>query len=540
MLAGASQAGLLNPDPGGAGGSWDQAGTGETISYACYTYAASGSAAPCGSGAGINTIEDTFTRANQTGWGSSTNSDGVPNVAWGMDGSGSLSNVTISNNTGSYGYPGATNVVGIASAGGTAYNGGDALVEFTVSAVGHATPYVVENVCPDKSCYYGARLHTSQNLLEIAERAGGSTNILASVPFTPSPSTLYWMRLDVSIVPGGFSEHTLASSAQDPWGTAVDSSGNVWFAAAGCDFGQNCSSTTPPGQIGEIVATTQAINFYTLPNLSGNQPCFVALDGSGNVWFTTPNNAMIGEFNPSTHTFVGQWSVTSGSGPWDLTVSNGKIWYTEHYVSAVGEFDPSTNTYSDFQTPTGNSNPYGIVANDPVNANLIWFTENNGSVARIAVLDTGNNNAISEYLIRSQLPGSNLTPHLIALDTQGDPWWTEGWTRDIGKLIPLQATAGQCGTTSGDCLGVTEYALPNAGSCSSSHVSGIAVQGTQFVWLDDSLAAQVASFDPTAQQFTMYDLTNCGAHPHDGLNLDASTNVWWDEEFANDLGELTH
>jgi hypothetical protein len=36
----------------------------------------------------------------------------------------------------------------------------------------------------------------------------------------------------------------------------------------------------------------------------------------------------------------------------------------------------------------------------------------------------------------------------------------------------------------------------------------------------------------------MSSLSNCGAHPHDGLNLDGAGNVWWDEEFADAIGEL--
>src|SRR5207245_197091 len=109
---------------------------------------------------------------------------------------------------------------------------------------------------------------------------------------------------------------------------------------------------------------------------------FVALDSAGNVWFTTPNNSMIGEFKPSTWKLVGQWSVSAGSGPWDLTVANGKIWYTEHLVSAVGEFDPSTHVYTDVATLSANTNPYGIAAS----GSLVWFTENNSNVARIGSL----------------------------------------------------------------------------------------------------------------------------------------------------------
>src|SRR5439155_4243506 len=119
-------------------------------------------------------------------------------VSWGMDANGAMANVTISANTGVYGYQGNPNAVGVASVGSTTYDGGDALVKFALNAVGHVIPYEVENACGDKSCYYGARLHTSKNKLELAKRSGGSTSILASVPFTASANTLYYLRLDVA------------------------------------------------------------------------------------------------------------------------------------------------------------------------------------------------------------------------------------------------------------------------------------------------------------------------------------------------------
>jgi streptogramin lyase len=316
----------------------------------------------------------------------------------------------------------------------------------------------------------------------------------------------------------------------------MDAAGNVWFAEPGCDFAPTCASDTPPGQIGELPAGSSTPRFFTLPNVSGNQPICVALDSAGNVWFTTPNNSMIGEFSPTTQSFVGQWPVTAGSGPWDLTFANGKIWYTEHLVSAVGEFDPTTHTHSDFRTAGNNSNPYGIAAS----GSLIWFTENNSSVARIARLDTAATKIqISEYLIRQQPPGG-LTPHMIGVDASGHPWWTEGWVRAIGTLDPGVATPGQCGTSTGDCLGVSEFNLPPPPStCSGSHVSGLAVQGGgSRIWLDDSLSTQVGAYTPATGQFALTNLS-CGVHPHDGLNLDSALHVWWDEEFNNALGKVT-
>jgi hypothetical protein len=94
-----------------------------------------------------NAIDDTFARANQAGWGSSTNADGVQPVTWGIDGDGTAANVTSSANTGSFGYPGAINVPGIASAGSATYDGGDSLVKVAVSAVGHVSHALPRGEC---------------------------------------------------------------------------------------------------------------------------------------------------------------------------------------------------------------------------------------------------------------------------------------------------------------------------------------------------------------------------------------------------------
>ena len=326
----------------------------------------------------------------------------------------------------------------------------------------------------------------------------------------------------------------LSQGVGKPWGTAVDSSGNVWFAEPGCDFGPVCSPGTPPGQIGQLVPATGAVNLYTLPAIPGNQPIFLAFDPGGNLWFTTPDNDMIGEFSPSSGTFLGQWAVTSGSGPWDLTFANGRIWYTEHLASAVGAFDPLTHAHQDFQTPSSSSNPYGIAAD----GGLIWFTENNPSVDRVARLDTANGNAIAEFPIVQPLSG---TPHMIAIGAGGRPWWAEGFSRTIATLDPASATPGSCGPATGSCNGIARFHVPGPIPCGGqSHVSGVAFDGaTGKVWFDDSLSAQVGSFTPPTGAFAMTTLSNCGAHPHDGLTLASPGRIWFNEEFANALGRLT-
>ena len=318
----------------------------------------------------------------------------------------------------------------------------------------------------------------------------------------------------------------------EPWGTAFDAAGNLWFADPGCDFAPTCGSGTPPGEIGEIKAASHALAFYRLPAITGNQPIFLAFDSSGDLWFTTPNNSKIGEFNPGTGHFVGQWSVTPGSGPWDLAISGNALWYTEHLGSALGRFDVIAHTHRDYQTPSANSNPYGLA----IAGSTVWFTENNSTVDQVGALNTSTG-VISEY--RIVLPVSG-TPHMITIGPGGRPWWSEGWSNTIATLNPSAATPGSCGVSSGTCAGIQRYALPVTTACSgSSHVSGIDYSASSsLIRLDNSLTAQVGSFNPVSGAFAMTTLSNCSAHPHDGTSLDTHGHLWFDEEFGNAIGEL--
>jgi streptogramin lyase len=319
----------------------------------------------------------------------------------------------------------------------------------------------------------------------------------------------------------------------DPWGTAIDRSGNVWFAEPRCDVSPACSSKIPPGRIGELNPASRHVKLYRLPRIPGNQPLFLAFDHAGHLWFTTPNNSKIGEFNPSTHRFLGQWTVTRGSGPWDLTFVKGRLWYTDYWASAVSVFDTARHRHYDFRTPSRQSHPYGIAAT----GGLVWFTENSSSVDRVAALDT-RSHRIAEYPIVLPLTG---TPHMIAIGPHGHPWWTEGASNTIATLDPAQATPGACGVPEGPCAGIRRFALPPAGTACSpwTHVSGIAVErSTGRVWLDNSLTSQVGAFSPADGTFTMMTLSNCRAHPHDGISVSPRGDVWFDEEFGNAIGEL--
>jgi Glycosyl hydrolase family 12/IPT/TIG domain len=162
---------------------------------AVLTAGASLAAAGPASAASTNTLEDNFTRANQTGWGGSANADGVPAFAWAGDADGTHAYDTITGNTGRMAYN-ATNTPNFARAGTAQYNGGDALAEFSLSSIGAPVFYLPQNFCADKSCGYQARLNTNNTKIELARRAGGTTTPEASAAFTATAGQKYWMRFN--------------------------------------------------------------------------------------------------------------------------------------------------------------------------------------------------------------------------------------------------------------------------------------------------------------------------------------------------------
>ncbi|MGI9061316.1 MAG: Vgb family protein [Ktedonobacteraceae bacterium] len=316
------------------------------------------------------------------------------------------------------------------------------------------------------------------------------------------------------------------TSGFDPWGNAIDKSGNVWVALPGCDPSPYCAANTPPGRFDVFNPTTSTwATGYPLPT-DYAQPLFLAFDKLGQAWFAMPMDNSIGVFNPSNLSFQ-KWVVpTANAGPWDVAVDgNGMIWFTEHYANKIGKFNPTNHTFIEIPTPSSTSLPYGITVDA---SNNVWFTENNSAVALIAEYTAQGQ--LKEYKIRNTADG-NLTPHLITVDTKGNIWWTEGFVGMIGKLTVARAVPGTN-------KGVKEYGYPQLCKGCGDHTSGIGIASNGLVWFDDSLQSSFGSFPMSGfGSFKMFTTPSPSSHPHDGLVVDKLHHVWIDEEFGNKLAK---
>lgn len=194
------------------GASWPSTGTSETVKYDCFSY--SSAAATPAAACDTNRMEDNYDRTDQSGLGFSANAGGVSNFTWGSDASGSL--WSIGTLKGHLAYPGAINTGKFGSLGSATFANGDELAELSVSDHGAAVPFLLSNMCSDKSCSYQARINTSNNKLEIGRRASSSTVIETSTPFTVIANTDYWVRLNVNNTTGVVRAKAWADGTTEP------------------------------------------------------------------------------------------------------------------------------------------------------------------------------------------------------------------------------------------------------------------------------------------------------------------------------------
>ncbi|HCI78650.1 MAG TPA: hypothetical protein DHW02_03055 [Ktedonobacter sp.] len=310
----------------------------------------------------------------------------------------------------------------------------------------------------------------------------------------------------------------------NPWGIAIDNAGgHVWVAEPGCDASPVCSNP-PQGIIGEYnLANDTQFRAFTPPTGGPTySPVFLALDGSGNVWFTDTTHNLIGELVPGSNTWYA-WHPSTGAIPYDLVFSGGNIWFTEFGTSKIGFFNITSHTFVENAIPTASSSPYGITV--APNGD-IWFAENTQS--KIGSFTPTPNGVIGtsgfhEYTI------THPDPHLITADASGNIWFSEGFQGGIGEW-----------TTSGVDR---EFNVCTPSVCSNgTHISGIAVDHSGMVWFDDSLSNRIGYLNPSSGNYstlTVASTTNDpNPHPHDGLAVDANNNVWVSEEYSNKLDEL--
>jgi streptogramin lyase len=307
---------------------------------------------------------------------------------------------------------------------------------------------------------------------------------------------------------------TITTKGQ-PWGEALDTQGHLWVAEQG-------TTSQPTNYIGEFtLATPISKSVETpLPTTAGySAPKFLALDASGNVWFTEPATGEIGELSGTT--FQNFPVLTKSSAPTDLTFdSKGNIWFTEQSGDKIGFLNVTTKQVVETSVTPAKAAPYGIISA----GGQIWFTESTQHAL-------GHFQPSTNGTITIQYVTTTANPYLLAADSSGNIWFTEGASGSLGeynatskKVQDFSLASALCGTGAGHQNTPTPVATGTPTGCSNVFVDGIFVDSNNQVWFDESQTGHIGVFSPSTSTATAVSVTN---NPFDGLVVDGTTgNVW--------------
>ncbi len=316
---------------------------------------------------------------------------------------------------------------------------------------------------------------------------------------------------------------TTVTTLGQPWGEALDTQGHLWVAEQG-------TTAQPTGYIGQFnLATPLSKSVETpLPTTAGySAPAFLALDATGNVWFTEPATGEIGELSGTT--FQNFPVLSRRSAPTDLTFdSKGNIWFTEQNGNNIGFLNVTTKQVVETPVTQTKAAPYGIINV----GGEIWFTEDKQPVL-------GHFHPTANGTINIKYITTKANPHLLAADSSGNIWFSEGANDSIGEYSATTKRVQDFSLAGAVCGAAAASAAPNKtptagasptpvgtgtpGTCANAFVAGIFVDSNNQVWFDENQFGRIGVFSPSTSQAVA---TNANNNPYDGLVVDTIGNVW--------------
>ena len=222
-----------------------------------------------------------------------------------------------------------------------------------------------------------------------------------------------------------------------------------------------------------------------------------AIDHEGRIWFGEMSQNYLAVLNPGTHTFQQMKPPRGQSGIMGVEVaSDDTIWFAEQYADYIGHYFPKTGLYQIYALPS-------LTVPDPSDASKtltlpsapndlaldkegnVWFTELNAdAIGRI----NPRNGSISQYPLSAKKSAQTLDPYGITVDPHGMVWFTESGADRIGRLDPS--------------IGQMSFFIPpvSKNAALMEIISG--TDGT--IWIT-TFNSSLLSFDPASGNFRTYN-----------------------------------
>ena len=265
-----------------------------------------------------------------------------------------------------------------------------------------------------------------------------------------------------------------------------------------------------------VAETSQYTTEYST-NLPTTVPNAIAVDVQGNVWFTLENQSALAELNPLTgkiQEFPIPAHVKGGTTTWGIVVDNsrGLVWFAEEATNSIWSFNILTHIFARYELKSANAFPFGIALDRQGD---VWFTE--FFVNDIGEITPSGN--LTEIPIPLQ---GNLEASAITIDTAGTVWFTLPGVDSIGSFFD-----GQFGFQ--NLTGLVQIPV------------GISVDNQGNIWLTQHGPSFISEFNPTTHYFKTISTTVpsiLGTSLPYFTYVDNNGNVWFNEHYGNAMAEF--
>jgi virginiamycin B lyase len=288
----------------------------------------------------------------------------------------------------------------------------------------------------------------------------------------------------------------------------------------------NATSSTAPASTQTITthtasATIGSFQEYPLPQANSGM-MRPAIDHEGRIWFGEMSLNRLAVFDPRTRTFQQMTPPQGRSGIMGVEVAaDDTIWFAEQYANYIGHYLPTTGQYHIYPLPTltipdpskaGKTLSLPSAPNDLAldSQGNVWFTELNADA--LGKLDT-RTGQVQQYPLSTRKSVQTLDPYGITVDPQGMVWFTEASNNHLGRLDPATGN-------------IRSFTMP--GLETRTTLMEIASDPHGIIWATSFTSGLLLSFDPYTSTFTPYNALPGGNGTGGlyGLAIASSSEVW--------------
>lgn len=235
------------------------------------------------------------------------------------------------------------------------------------------------------------------------------------------------------------------------------------------------------------------------------QPLAITSDFNGNIWFMQTNTGNIARFDPVSRNFAEYenpaWPEGGRSMVWGMDYSaDNSIWYSDEAHDSVWRFSIDGERYQRFDFPSeGNSLPQRLL----VDGSQIIINDFTGN--KLTMIDASGYAEDIPYVSIPSPVEQSVTAG-FARDSNSDIWYTNWLPDRDGVLAKLsyEEYAADLPNAPADGLVPSEYIDVFRLPPTANAINGIAVDGSDRVWLADTATSHFYSFDPSTESFTQY------------------------------------